>query len=106
MKIPNSFLLRGHRWTIKRKKVVKNSDGEMCTAVTDVDRRIIEIKKDVNIKDLGWLFYHEYGHALLFEAGVTVNSGGISELVEEIICDAIAEAFTKDKTVTFKRSRK
>lgn len=106
MKIPKQFYIKGKLWKTSRKKNLTNDDGELCTGLTDPDEKHIALDKSLEGPELEWVFWHEYGHALLEEAGVTRNTGGLSDLAEEIVCDTFADAMTLDKTVRFKRGKK
>ena len=106
MRIPRQFLIKGKRWTVRRTKDLKDENEEPCSGLTDVTNRVIELDKSLTGDDLEWVFWHEYGHAFLYEAGVTGNTGGLSDLAEEIVCDNFADVMTTDKTVKFKRGRR
>lgn len=106
MRIPKSFYIKGKRWTTKRVKNLVDDNGSECTGLTDPEAKTISIDKSISDDKMEWVFWHEYCHALLEEAGVTRNTGGLSELGEEIVCDTFADCMTLDKTVRFKRSRK
>lgn len=105
MKIPKKFLIKGNEWRVKRRKKII-LDSELCAGLTDVSKREILVDSQLADDRAEWVFWHEYCHAILYECGVTENTGGISDLAEEIICDAFADALTMDKNVKFKRTRK
>lgn len=106
MKIPKTFYLNGNRWTVKRRKNLKDDDGSECNGLTDTEVRVVYIDKSLEGTELTWVFWHEYCHALLYESKVTHNTGGLSDIVEEIICDSYADSQTKDKEITFKRRKR
>jgi hypothetical protein len=81
-------------------------DGSSCVGLTDANEKVIYLDRDIVDDGVAWVFWHEYCHAMLYETGVTVNSGGLSDLAEELICDSYADCMTLDKTVRFKRSKK
>lgn len=102
---PLRFLIKGALWRVKFKKKLKD-DGESCQGLTDTASRLILIDADIKGPHLEWVFWHEYCHGLLHESGVTGNTGGISALAEEIICDNYADSMMRDKKVKWKRIRK
>lgn len=106
MKIPKSFVIKGHKWKVVIKAGLKHEDGDECLGLADPDVRTIYLEKSLDENQMELTFWHEYGHALLSEAGVVDTTNGVPALAQEIICDAIAEMMTKDKTVTFKRRKK
>lgn len=103
---PLRFLIKGALWRVKFKPNLRDDDGEPCSGLTDVTARSIRIDASLSGTDLLWVFFHEYAHAVLHESGVTGNTGGISDLAEEIICDNFADALVRDKTVKWKRMKK
>jgi Zn-dependent peptidase ImmA (M78 family) len=106
VKIPKSFFIKGNKWVVKYRKHVVHEDGDECFGMADPSTRIIYLEKGLEPQKLEWVFWHEYGHAILSESGVVDVVDGVNPLAAELICDGIADAFTKDKDVKFKRSRK
>jgi len=100
------FDIQGATWRVKVCKRIKAEDGTHCSGLTDVDSRTIRIESGLARPDMEWVFWHEYCHALLHEASVVGNDGGLDLIVEEIICDHFANAMTRDKTIKWKRRRK
>jgi Zn-dependent peptidase ImmA (M78 family) len=105
LKLPKTFYIKGTKWTCRRKKNIK-LDGDECNGLTDVDKKLIFIKSGMDDAKEEWVFWHEYFHAILSETSVTGNTGGMSDLAEEIVCDAFAACMVTDKIVRFKRTRK
>jgi Zn-dependent peptidase ImmA (M78 family) len=105
LKLPKTFYIKGTKWTCRRKKKIK-LEGDECTGLTDVDKKLILIKAGLGEQQEEWVFWHEYFHAILSETSVTGNTGGMSDLAEEIVCDAFATSMVVDKIVRFKRARK
>jgi Zn-dependent peptidase ImmA (M78 family) len=106
MNIPKKFFIRGKPWLVRRKKSLKNDEGEKCYGLTDVDKNIVYLDSSLVGSSLEYVFCHEYAHALLWECGATVHDGGVSSFVEDIICDAIAYALTEHVTISFKENKK
>lgn len=102
MKLPKEFMLKGKRWKLIYKWGLSARTGNDGLCVFS-DRSIIldrsltgEYKIDV--------FLHELTHALLFEAHINPGTGVTPE-VEEIICDAVSDAFMSIFDLKFKRKR-
>lgn len=106
MKIPKEFYIKGNKWKVKMRKNVVHEDGDECDGMADPSTKTVYLDKSLDAEKLEWTFWHEYGHAMLTEAGVVDVVNGVSPLAAEIICDAIADSFTKDKTVKFKRKKR
>jgi uncharacterized protein YjaZ len=103
MKFPKRFKVKGKTWTFKLQENLRDDEGNKCQGLTDFDKRRIYVESALTGKHAEWIFWHEYAHAVLWESGVTGNDGGLPTLVEEIICDNIADAFIQDKSVRFKK---
>ncbi len=103
---PLTFHIQGAKWKVKLCKSVKDEEGHECRGLTDVSKRLIQIEAGLPESETEWVFWHEYCHALLHEASVVGNDGGLDLIVEEIICDHFANAMTRDKTIKWKRRRK
>lgn len=106
MRVPKQLFVKGKRWTTRRVKDLTTDDGSPCSGLTDPNAKVINLDKALEGDDLAWVFWHEYGHALLWEAGVSKNAGGLGELAEEIICDALADLMTAKKSERFKLEAK
>ena len=102
---PTKFNIEGADWKVKLKRSLLDDSGNECRGLTDVSKRTIYLERDLPEKELLWVFWHEYMHAVLHESSVTGNDGGLDGIVEEIICDKFANAMTRDKTVTWKRKK-
>ncbi len=92
MKIPKTFLLKGKKWKVKLVAGLCDDDGEKVQGLTSYDDRLIEIEPDQTKEQLKLTFWHEYAHAFLFEAHLNMNDGWVDTLIEEIICEATADA--------------
>lgn len=106
MKIPKFFYIKGNKWKVVRKKDLKHEDGDECLGLADPEIKTIFLESSLKDLQLELTFWHEYGHAMMSEAGIVNTTNGVPPLAEEIMCDLIAEAFTKDKDVKFKRIKK
>lgn len=106
MKIPKFFFIKGNKWKVKKKKRLVHEDGDVCYGLTDPLSRIVWLESSLKGKHLLNIFWHEYTHAVMAEAGVTGTTNGVPILAEEIICEAMADALVKSTTITFKRKRK
>ncbi len=100
--IPRSFILKGKRWKVIRRKKLNKDDTYL--GLCDVYRRTIYLKLSLKGKDLEATFLHELFHAVVHEAHI--NPGvHWSEGVEEVVCDAFADVVTSLFTVKLKRIR-
>jgi len=102
---PLHFTIEGADWKVRMRKRVLDDAGNECRGLTDPIKRVIYLDNTLPAKEMIWIFWHEYMHAVLHEASVTGNDGGLDGIVEEIICDKFANAMTRDKTVTWKRKK-
>lgn len=93
IKIPKKIMIRGKKWKVSTRKKVKDDDGTPCSGLTDPSKSMIYIRSELTDRQKVWTFFHEFTHAVLYEAGVTINTGGLSDIVEEIICDNVADGF-------------
>jgi Zn-dependent peptidase ImmA (M78 family) len=101
---PRHLEIKGATWRVKLRKGLKD-DGEPCSGLTDVNARTITLDSSLTEAALEWVFWHEHMHAVLHESGTTGNTGGISDLAEEIICDNYADAQMRLK-IKWKRIKK
>ena len=97
-----SISILGQPWKVKRVKKLEH-EGEPCFGLCDPDERTIYIKSGITKLQAERVFWHEYTHARLYESGVTLNTGGISALAEEVICDTIANLMAYELNVSWKR---
>lgn len=106
MKIPRKLIIKGKEWAIKKVKEIKGKPDETVHGITHFPTRTIEVTKDSPEYDKEFIFWHEYKHARLYESGVGANTGGMSELAEEIICDDFADFMTNEIEWKWKRKKK
>lgn len=107
MVIPREFTINGKLWKVRYRKRLR-LHGHDCNGVADTATRTIYISSLLKKKELPFVFWHEYCHALLNETSITNNNtGGISEIIEEVICDSFANAMTDvDKIIRFRKKKK
>lgn len=104
MLIKKSYLIKGSRWAVKRIKDLKNDSAEPCNGLIDSEKKLIMLDQSLTGRQLVWCFWHEYGHALFDEAGISSNvDGGMPELAEEIACINLADTLTN---LTFKEQKR
>lgn len=106
MRIPKKLIIKGKEWITKKVKSLKDESNEGAYGLTSVDDRVIEFDTKIAEFDKEWVFWHEYMHARLHECGVTGNTGGLSDLAEEIICDDFADFMTNEINWKWKRKKK
>lgn len=104
MKLPSEVLIRKKKWKVRVRKTLY--EREKCYGLCWPDRALIEVDASLKGDELRWVFFHEYCHAMLWESGATSHDTEITDFVEEIICDAFADAMIEDKKVSFRRVRK
>lgn len=92
MKVPKSFKLKGNSWKLVRVDNLKDEDADPAMGLTDRANRIVELDRNLSSREQSLTFWHETTHAALFEAHITDAPGGLSEILEHIICEAVAEA--------------
>lgn len=93
MKIPRSVIISGKKWKIVLKKELRNDGTETIMGLCDSGTRTIYLDSSLEKNDLALTFWHEFTHAVLSEAHISSNSSaGLAEIVEEVICESMAEA--------------
>lgn len=86
MKKLGTVKIMGKTWKIYLSdRLPENIDG-----LTTFAKRIIEITDRVNGDDFALCWWHEFGHAVLYELGMYLT--GLSPEVEELLVDAYAKA--------------
>lgn len=106
MKIPKFFFIRDTKWKVKKKKKLVHEDGDVCYGLTDPVAKVVWLESSLTGKQLENIFWHEYTHAIIAEAGVSQTTNGVPPLAEELICEYMAQAITKSMNIKFKRNRK
>jgi hypothetical protein len=101
MKIPDSIFIRGQKWRIRVRKNLFKRDT--CYGLTSCEDRLIELDDSLRGLDIRRVLIHELIHAVLWESGATSHTTVIDPFLEEIICDAIAESFTQDMALVFRK---
>lgn len=89
MRIPKEFTIKGKTWKVEYKWGLK-SGNEMIDGLCDPNERTIFIRRELLKDEKPHIFLHEFFHAVFFEAHLSYNDGWVPDLVEEIICDALA----------------
>lgn len=92
MKIPNSVIIKGKKWKVRLTKDLRDEDGEIVNGLTDTETRLIQVNSELKGQFLQFIFFHELTHAILKESHLSGNDGGLETIVEEVICDSVADA--------------
>ncbi len=103
MKLREEFSLKGKLWKLKRRWCLRASDGEKVRGLCDFDTRTIWLDRLLVGEEAKLIFMHEVVHAALYEAHLDHNSG-LSAEIEEIIADAVADAFNELFVLRFKKA--
>ncbi len=104
MRIPKEFRLKGHNWSVEYKWNLHDGNEKM-DGLCLMTRRVIQLDRGMS-RDEKWpVFLHELVHAILFEAHVSGLDGPAGELLEEVICDAIAGDFSDLFNFRWKRRK-
>lgn len=70
--------------------VSSNEDGCQLAGMTDPNTRTIYVDCTMPKEEISKTFLHEVTHAIMHEAHLH-NDGWVEPLIEEVICDAVAE---------------
>lgn len=100
MNLPKTVKIKGKTWTVRLTKNLQDETGEEVNGLTDTEKRTIEINAELKGTNLLLIFWHEFTHAVLKESHLSGNDGGLETIVEEVICDSMADALVP--YVTFK----
>lgn len=104
MRIPKKFKLKGKEWKVEYKWNLMD-EGEKMDGLCQMQERTILIERSMP-RDEKWpVFLHELVHAILFEAHISGLDGPAGELLEEVICEAIANGMNDLFSIRWKRSR-
>lgn len=101
MRIPTKFELKGKVWKVRYKPRL-NFEGVPCDGLCSFDTRTITINKDLSKADRINTFLHELFHAIIFEAHINRGTR-FTEGLEEVLCDAFADALTTLFSVSWKK---
>jgi Zn-dependent peptidase ImmA (M78 family) len=92
MRIPRKFTLKGKMWRVRYKAALQ-FEGVACDGLCNYSNRTITINQDLSKKERQDTFLHELFHAIIFEAHINRGTK-FTEGLEEILCDAFADALT------------
>lgn len=109
MKIPKQFYLKGKKWTVgyKWNLTDKDDDGPAIKVdgLCDSEKRQIWIERSIPRVDKWPVFLHELVHAILFEAHISGLDGPAGDMLEEVICEAVAYGLDDLFNIRWKRQR-
>ena len=88
MKIPNSIMVFGREYTVKRVKQLKDDDGRPLSGFHEYEAALISLDSELKGSDLVQTFLHELGHAVQQRCGI--NQAAISDDLTEVIVDSMA----------------
>ncbi len=90
MKLPKSFVYKGHTWTIKIVSNLIHDDRTKCDGICDTDLRVVYIDKDLSSKAKTQAFLHELFHVLIHETHIPLDAP-FTETVEDIVAEAFSD---------------
>ena len=106
MKLRKEFYIKGQKWQLAYKWGLRDSEGERMLGLCHCASRIIEIERAIPQEEKLEIFLHEFLHAIIFESHLSGLSGAEGELVEEVLCDAIASVFVDNFTLRWSGKRR
>lgn len=101
MRIPRKFVLKGKTWKVRYKRELA-FEAVPCDGLCDYSKRTITINKQLNKADRVNTFLHELFHAIIFEAHINRGTR-FTEGLEEVLCDAFADALCTLFSVRWKK---
>ncbi len=73
--LPKSVKIAGNKWRVICKRSVKDDAGEAVHGLCDFEARVISVSvESQDDYEILSHFYHELGHAVLYEAGVELEA--------------------------------
>lgn len=84
-----SLNIKGKEWKIKKRKILKDDDGNPCKGLCDHEKRILYLRTD-SLKDD--TLFHEVLHAILFELHIDMD-GTLNEVIVDGLSTVIFELF-------------
>ena len=107
MKIPKTFVIKGHKWKVKYKNNLHHEDGDAVYALCDKETKTIIIDGLLNEEQMILSFWHEYAHAILDSLHIVAPAdGGMNETQEGVFCEGFADIMTNEWDIKPKRKRK
>lgn len=106
MKIPKQFSLKGKTWTVEYKwNLTDSDDGEKMDGLCLMGRRVIQLERAMPREEKWPVFLHELTHAILFEAHISGLDGPSGSVIEEVICEAVANGLNDLFHIRWKRKK-
>ena len=99
MKIPNSIIIEGYKWTIKRKWKLE-IDGNSCLGLCSPESRTIFLVHGLEKDEAFEVFMHEYLHAILYEKGFYLTARTLD--AEELLVNGLAKELLRTFRLKFK----
>lgn len=92
--IPKTLAMPGGEVVIVFRAALKHPDGSECWGLWDISTRTIELLATAPKRHQWRVLFHELAHAALDDSGL---SQGMTEAMEESLCEAIASARMREK---------
>jgi Zn-dependent peptidase ImmA (M78 family) len=93
--LPKTVEAPGGTITILFKPTLRHPDGTECWGLFDIANRTIEIATaTATRRHQWWTLFHELTHAALDDSGI---SQGMTDVMQETICEALATARMREK---------
>lgn len=104
MRMPKKLKIKGSDWKVVEKtKIMLEADE--CDGLCDFEAKKIYIRRHATPQEKSAALIHETLHAALRESHISGNVGWVDPLVEDVLCDALAEVLLSNFTVEKKRKR-
>lgn len=103
MRIPKEFFIKGKLWRVEYKWNL-HDDGVAVDGLCRFSDRTILIRRELLKEEKPCIFMHEFIRAVLFELHLSTNDGWVNPLIEEVMCDGIAEVLLENFKLRHKKS--
>lgn len=102
MKLRKEFYVKGKLWRLEYKwRLTDKASGEAFLGLCDKANRTIYIDRSID-KETKWIvFLHELCHAAIFESHS--NDTSLTSDVEEVIAGSVADVFSSNFIMRWKR---
>jgi hypothetical protein len=105
MKLKKEFYVKGKLWRLEYVWGLRHMDEKMDGLCVSAER-IIKLERSLSKEYKFEVFLHELVHAIIFESHIAGLDGPSGELIEEIICDSVADVFNDIFNMRFKRKHR
>lgn len=96
--IPRKLNIKGNDWTIKKRKEVKDDDGNECLGLCVYEEKTILLEKNMKSHSEIEVFFHEFLHSLIHEIHLDIGPKA-----EEMLVEAATQEIFKNFNVKIKK---